>query len=443
MQFEAVALRVGSTLMAADPVPVSAPPAFNPGDTAWMLIASALVLFMTIPGLALFYGGLVRTKNVLSIFTQCFAVTCLVTVLWVLYGYSLAFSGSQEPTFGWHSLIGSLDKCGLIGVTAQSVATQAPTIPEPLFVLFQMTFAIITPALLIGAFAERMKFRAVLLISAMWLTVVYIPLCHMAWSGPGALMGGLWGLQDLAGGTVVEVDSGVAGLVLCVMVGRRVGFPKEPMLPHDSPMCIAGACMLWVGWFGFNAGSVCAANADLLGAALTTQIAAAAAGCTWMAIEWHKHGKAGALGVVTGAVAGLVGITPACGTVGPLGAIVIGAISGAASFLVVTKVKRALGYDDTLDVFGVHGVAGMVGLVLTGVFAPAWLGGGGLPNGHTWGRQILVQFALPVPSQSLVSAAGHRGSGAHRRHRTLGLRASENDEVSGLDYAEHGEEAYT
>ena len=405
-----------------------------------MLVSSALVLFMTIPGLALFYGGLVRTKNVLTIFTQCFAVTCLVTVLWVVYGYSLAFAGSTAPTFGWHSFIGSLDKLCLLGVTPESVAVQAPTIPEPVFVLFQMTFAIITPALLIGAFAERMKFSAVLWISALWLTIVYIPVCHMAWAGPGALMGGLWGLQDLAGGTVVEVNSGVAGLVCCLMVGRRLGFPKEPMLPHNSAMCISGACMLWVGWFGFNAGSAGGANMLAARAALTTQVAAAAAGCTWMAIEWWKHRKPGALGVVTGAVAGLVGITPACGTVGPLGALAIGVAAGGASFLVVTRVKKRFAYDDALDVFGVHGIGGMVGLVLTGVFAPTWLGGVGCAPDHGWAGQIGVQAGC-LALTAVISAVG-TALILKLVDLVIGLRVAEADEENGLDYVQHGEVAY-
>ncbi len=427
------------------PVPVGAPAAvplaLSAGDTAWMLVASALVLFMTIPGLALFYGGLVRTKNVLTIFTQCFAVCCLVTVLWMLYGYSLAFSGAGAAAFSWHSLIGTLDKCCLIGVTPATAAPQAPTIPEPVFVLFQLTFAIITPALLIGAFAERIKFSAVLLISALWLTVVYLPICHMAWAGPGALMGGLWGLQDLAGGTVVEVNSGVAGLVCCLMVGRRLGYPRTAMLPHNSAMCISGACMLWVGWFGFNAGSAGAADGVAARAALTTQIAAAAGGCSWMAIEWWRLRKPGALGVVTGAVAGLVGITPACGTVGPLGALAIGVLCGGLSFLAVTRLKRRFGYDDTLDVFGVHGVAGMAGLILTGVFAPAFLGGAGCALDHGWGGQIAVQAGC------MALTAGYSAAGTALVVKlvdlAVGLRVDEADEVNGLDYVQHGEVAYT
>jgi Amt family ammonium transporter len=407
-----------------------------------MLTSAVLVLFMTIPGLALFYAGLVRTKNVLTIFTQCFAVTCVITVLWTLYGYSLAFdtAGQTAGRFGWGSLIGGVGKCLLAGVTPESIAPQAPTIPEPVFFLFQLTFAIITPALLVGAFAERMKFAAVLWICALWLTFVYIPVCHLAWGGPASLMGGLWGLQDLAGGTVVEVNSGIAGLVCALMVGRRIGYPKEPMLPHNSAMCITGACMLWVGWFGFNAGSAGGANALAARAAFTTQIAAAMAGCTWMALEWLRHGKPGALGVVTGAVAGLVAITPACGSVGPLGALAIGVAAGAASFYVVTSVKKAFAYDDTLDVFGVHGVGGMVGLVLTGVFAPKFLGGAGCSLDYGWGAQIGVQAGC----MALTAAISALGTALILKlvDRTIGLRVAAEDEESGLDYRQHGEAAY-
>jgi Amt family ammonium transporter len=414
----------------------------NAGDTAWMLVAAVLVLFMTIPGLALFYAGLVRTKNVLTIFTQCFAVTCLITVLWTLYGYSLAFdaTGQEAGRFSWHSLVGGLGKCFLAGVTPETVAAQAGTIPEPVFFFFQLTFAIITPALLVGAFAERMKFTAVLWICSLWLTFVYIPICHMAWGGPASLMGGLWGLQDLAGGTVVEVNSGVAGLICALMVGRRVGFPKEPMLPHNSAMCITGACMLWVGWFGFNAGSAGAANGLAARAAFTTQIAAAMSGCTWMALEWWKHGKPGALGIVTGAVAGLVGITPACGYVGPIGALAIGIAAGAASFIVVTRVKKRFGYDDTLDVFGVHGVGGIVGLVLTGVFAHQALGGVGFSFDYGWSRQVVVQAGC----MALTAAISAVGTAVILKavDLTVGLRVTPAEEENGLDYLQHGEAAY-
>jgi ammonium transporter, Amt family len=325
-------------------------------------------------------------------------------------------------------------------VTPESVAVQAPTVPEPVFALFQLTFAIITPALLVGAFAERLKFAAVLWVCGLWLTLVYIPVCHMAWGGPGSLMGGCWGLLDLAGGTVVEVNAGVAGLVCALMVGRRLGYPHTAMLPHNSAMCITGACMLWVGWFGFNAGSAGSAGALSARAALTTQIAAATAGCTWMIIEWLRYGRPGALGMVTGAVAGLVAITPACGSVGPLGALAVGLAAGAASFLVISVVKRRFGYDDTLDVFGVHGIGGMVGLVLTGVFAPVFLGGAGFAGDHGWGGQILVQFA----SMGLTTVYSAVGTVVvlWLTARFVGLRAAPSEEENGLDQVQHGEAAY-
>ena len=427
---------------AAAAAPVVAAPVFNTGDTAWVLISAVLVLFMTIPGLSLFYAGLVRTKNVLTIFTQCFTVTCLMTVLWMLYGYSLAFdtTGQVAGQFSWNSIIGGFSKCLLLGVTPDTAAVQAPSIPEPVFVFFQMTFAIITPALLVGAFAERMKFSAVLWISMLWLTFVYVPICHMAWGGPASLMGGLWGLQDFAGGTVVEVNSGVAGLVCALVVGKRIGFPGTAMLPHNTAMCITGACMLWVGWFGFNAGSACAANGLAARAAIATQIAAAAAGCAWMALEYFRHGKVGALGIVTGAVAGLVGITPACGFVGPIGALAIGLAAGAASFWVVTSVKRRFGYDDSLDVFGVHGVGGIVGLILTGVFATMALDGVGFNMGYGMGMQVLVQAGC-MALTAVISGVG-TALILLVVDKTIGLRAKQADEENGLDYVQHGEQAY-
>ncbi len=416
-------------------------PAFNSGDTAWVLISAVLVLFMTIPGLALFYAGLVRTKNVLTIFTQCFAITCLVTVLWMLYGYSLAFdtTGQVAGQFSWNSIIGTFNKALLLNVTPTSVAPMANTIPEPVFFFFQLTFAIITPALLVGAFAERMKFSAVLWISALWLTFVYIPICHMAWGGPASL-GALFGLMDFAGGTVVEVNSGIAGLVCAIMVGRRVGWPQHAMVPHNAAMCMTGAAMLWVGWFGFNAGSAVAANELAARAAYTTQIAAAMGGFTWLLIEWCKVGKPGAVGIATGAVAGLVAITPACGAVGPIGALIIGGVASACSFYVVTHLKRRFGFDDSLDVFGVHGIGGMVGLIGTGIFATAALGGVGYPTGQSMAGQVLVQFGAMLLT-ILISAVG-TALILFIVGKTIGLRESEVDEVNGLDYAQHGENAY-
>jgi ammonium transporter, Amt family len=444
----AVALLVAClvSVLAEEAVAAAAPtaptaPAFNTGDTAWVLMSAVLVLFMTIPGLSLFYAGLVRTKNVLTVLTQCFAITCLVTILWTLYGYSLAFDTTGQVTgqFSWNSIIGTFSKALLLNVTPSSVHPLASTIPEPVFFFFQLTFAIITPALLVGAFAERMKFSAVLWISALWLTFVYVPICHMAWGGP-ACLGMLFGLQDLAGGTVVEVNSGIAGLVCAIMVGRRVGWPQHAMLPHNAAMCITGAAMLWVGWFGFNAGSAVAANELAARAAYTTQIAAAMGGFTWLLIEWLKVGKPGAVGIATGAVAGLVAITPACGYVGPVGALVIGAAAGACSFYVVTHLKRRFGFDDSLDVFGVHGVGGMVGLIGTGIFATATLGGVGYAEGRTMGGQVLVQLGAMVAT-ILVSGIGTAAI-LFVVGKTIGLRESETDEVNGLDYVQHGENAY-
>jgi Amt family ammonium transporter len=312
-----------------------------------MIVATALVLFMTLPGLALFYGGLVRSKNVLSIFVQCFALAGVMSLLWVLYGYSLAFGNGGQ----WQWVIGNLDKALLKGVTVASVSG---TIPESLFLAFQMTFAIITPALVVGAFAERMKFKSMLLFSIIWFTLSYLPICHMAWAGEGALFHS-WGVLDFAGGTVVHVNAGIAGLVTCLMIGRRSGYPREVMRPHNLPFAVMGAGMLWVGWFGFNAGSELAADGTAAMALLVTHLAAATAAVVWMLIEMWAHGKASALGIATGAVAGLVAITPASGTAGPLGAIVIGAASAVAGYYFATKVKHRFGYDDSLDVFGVHG----------------------------------------------------------------------------------------
>ncbi len=441
--FVLVAALISATAEEATATVAAVPsPSFNTGDTAWMLVSAVLVLFMTIPGLSLFYGGLVRTKNVLTVFTQCFAITCLVTVLWTIYGYSLAFDGSGQVAgqFTWNSIIGGLGKAMLMGVTPTTAAAQAPTIPEPVFFIFQLTFAIITPALLVGAFAERMKFSAVMWISALWLTLVYVPICHMAWGGPGALMGGLWGLQDFAGGTVVEVNSGIAGLICALVVGRRLGYPQHAMVPHNAAMCITGAAMLWVGWFGFNAGSAGAANELAARAAFTTQIAAGMAGCVWMFLEWRVVGKPGAVGIATGAVAGLVAITPACGFVGPIGALVIGMLAGVASFYAVTHLKKRFGFDDSLDVFGVHGVGGIVGLLATGVFATTTFGGVGYSAGQTMGGQVLVQLGS-MALTAVISAVGTAFI-LVLVDKTIGLRASPTDEENGLDYAQHGENAY-
>jgi Amt family ammonium transporter len=363
----------------------------NPGDTAWMLTATTLVLFMTIPGLALFYGGLVRARNVLSVLMQCFALAAVVTVLWVVIGYSLAFdtAGMSAGDTGLHSFIGGLDRAFLAGMTPDSLTG---TIPESIFSAFQLTFAIITPALIAGAFAERMRFSAMLLFSGLWSLLVYAPICHMAWSGPGSFFGDL-GVLDFAGGTVVHINAGVAALVAAVLVGRRQGYPGLPIPPHRLPLTVVGASMLWIGWFGFNAGSALAANGTAGMALLVTQIASATAAVTWMTVEWLEHGRPSVLGIVTGAVAGLVAITPASGTAGPPGGLAIGVAAGLACYWGATRLKRRLGYDDSLDAFGVHGVGGIVGALLTGLFAARGLGGAGLAEGvSVWqqlGRQAL------------------------------------------------------
>jgi Amt family ammonium transporter len=406
--------------------------AINGANTAWMIVATALVLFMTLPGLALFYGGLVRSKNVLSIFVQCFALAGVMSLLWVLYGYSLAFGNGGQ----WQWVIGSLDKALLKGVTVDSVSG---TIPESLFLAFQMTFAIITPALVVGAFAERMKFKSMLLFSIIWFTLSYLPICHMAWAGEGALFHS-WGVLDFAGGTVVHVNAGIAGLVTCLMIGRRSGYPREVMRPHNLPFAVMGAGMLWVGWFGFNAGSELAADGTAAMALLVTHLAAATAAVVWMLIEMWAHGKASALGIATGAVAGLVAITPASGTAGPLGAIVIGAASAVAGYYFATKVKHRFGYDDSLDVFGVHGVGGIVGALLTGVFAAAEFGGAGLAEGVTVAGQVWAQ------AKSLLVTAAWSGVVSIAAFiivdRLIGMRVPMEVERGGLDLAEHQEQAY-
>lgn len=410
----------------------------NSGDTAWMLTSTALVLFMTIPGLSLFYGGLVRTKNVISVLMQCFACTALITVLWVLYGYSLAFdtAGMEKGTLNFWSFVGGLGKVGLLGVSRDALSG---SIPETVFITFQLTFAIITPALIVGAFAERMKFSATMLFIGIWFTIVYLPVCHMVWAGDGSLMGDYLGVLDFAGGTVVHINAGVAALIAALLVGRRKGYPKRPMPPHNLAMTVTGAGMLWVGWFGFNAGSAVAADASAGMAMLVTQISTAAAALIWTVIEWVRHGKPSALGIVTGAVAGLVAITPASGTAGPLGALAIGLISGAVCFVAATSLKTACGYDDALDAFGVHGVGGLVGALLTGIFAAGSLGGTeeGLAIGEQFGMQVFGSV-ITIVYCGVLSFGILKALDA-----LVGLRVSDQVEEDGLDIAEHGNEGYT
>lgn len=413
-------------------------PVLNSGDTAWMLTATALVLFMTIPGLALFYGGMVRAKNVLSILMQCFAIAALMSILWVLYGYSLAFSaqGMEQGVININTFIGGLDKVLLAGVTRESL-TEA--IPETVFATFQMTFAIITPALIVGAFAERMKFSALLWFMAIWFTIVYLPIAHMVWGGDGALMWD-WGVLDFAGGTVVHINAGIAGLVTALVLGKRRGYPNTAMPPHNLGYTLLGASMLWVGWFGFNAGSALSANESAGMAMLVTQVATAAAALTWMFSEWLTHGKPSVLGIATGAVAGLVAITPAAGTAGPLGAIAIGAASGIICFLASTRLKRSLGYDDSLDVFGVHAVGGIVGAILTGVFVSAALGGAGLEEGMSMLGQVWIQTKGVL--FTLVYTVILTYIILKLVDLVIGLRVTEEQETEGLDLSQHGERGY-
>ena len=402
----------------------------NSGNTAWMITATALVLLMTIPGLSLFYAGLVRSKNVLSVLMQCFAITGLMSLLWAIYGYSLAATDGGSL----NQWIGSLDKLFLAGVTVDAVSG---TIPESVFMTFQMTFAIITPALIVGAFAERMKFSALMWFMSLWLTLVYVPIWHWVW-------GGGWvadlGALDFAGGTVVHINAGVAALMAALVLGKRKGYPTVAMPPHNLGLTVVGASMLWVGWFGFNAGSELAADGTAGMAMTVTQLATATAALTWMFSEWLIHGKPSVLGIATGAVAGLVAITPASGTAGPMGAIAIGFAGSLFAFFASTKVKKAFGYDDSLDVWGVHGVAGIVGALLTGVFADAGLGGAGLAEGVTIASQVWIQLI------SVVGTLVYGGIVSFILLKLIdafiGLRVSDEEETEGLDLALHDERGY-
>ncbi len=402
--------------------------ALNSGDTAWMLTSSVLVLFMTIPGLSLFYAGLVRAKNVLSVMMQCFAITCLVTILWTLYGYGLAF--------GDGGALNAFVGMGNVLLSNVSVDTVSGTIPESVFQMFQLTFAIITPALIVGAFAERMKFSAMLWFMGIWLTLVYTPVAHWVWGG-GWL--GELGVLDFAGGTVVHINAGIAALVLCIVLGKRHGYPDTPMAPNSLVLTVVGASMLWVGWFGFNAGSELAADGVAGMAMAVTHICTATAAFTWMTVEWVRFGKPSVLGIATGAVAGLVAITPASGTVGPLGAILIGLVSGILCFFAASNLKRALGYDDSLDVFGVHGVGGFVGAILTGVFTAEVFGGSGLDNGI--GTQLGLQFV--GAAATIVYSGVLTWIILKVLDATLGLRVTAAEEEEGLDIALHNERGFS
>ena len=408
-----------------------APPAVDTGDTAWIMTSTALVLFMSLPGLALFYGGLVRARNVLSVLVQCFAIVCVVSVLWLICGYSLAFA----PGNGF---IGGLSKAFFMGVEEGSVSG---TIPETAFAMFQLTFACITPALIVGGFAERMKFSAMLVFSVLWLFAVYLPVCHWVWAGDGWLF--KMGLLDFAGGTVVHITAGVAALVAAIVLGRRQGFPQTPMMPHNLTMTVTGAGMLWVGWFGFNGGSALAAGGNAAMAILVTHISAAAGAAMWSAIEWFKYGKPSALGLVTGMVAGLGTITPASGFVGPGGALVIGLVAGFVCFNATHILKRVLKIDDSLDVFPVHGVGGILGTLAAGIFAASTLGafsGQGYAEGMTMGKQLGVQ-AIGVVA-TLVWTAAITWVLLKLVGAFSGLRVNAEEETMGLDTTQHNERGY-
>jgi len=407
-----------------------APPTLDSGDTAWMLTATALVLFMTIPGLSLFYAGMVRSKNVLSVMMQCFAITSLVSILWMMFGYSIAFGDGG----GMQDYLGGLGKAFLAGV---GVDTLSGTIPETVFMTFQMTFAIITPALIVGSLADRMKFSAMLWFMGLWVLIVYAPICHWVWGG--GWLGGL-GVLDFAGGTVVHINAGIAGLMAALVLGKRKGYPTTPMPPHNLTLTVVGAAMLWVGWFGFNAGSELAADGTAGMAMAVTQIATAAAALAWMFAEWISHGKPSVLGIASGAVAGLVAITPASGSVGPMGALIIGLVAGVGCFFAATTVKRALGYDDSLDAFGVHAIGGIIGAMLTGLFADASFGGVGLGDGVTIGAQLGKQFV------GVMATVIYTGVVSFILLKILdvviGLRVTEEEETQGLDLSLHDEKGY-
>ena len=472
---------ITALLLAVDPA-LAAAPVPNKGDTAFMMSSTVLVLLMTIPGLALFYGGLVRTKNMLSVLMQVFAIVCLVAIIWVVYGYSMAFTNGGALN-NW---VGGFSKLFLAGVTAEStVATfsNGVVVPEYVFICFQMTFACITPALIVGAFAERIKFSALMLFVTLWVTFVYFPIAHMVWywAGPDALgdaakavaaasgdakkkaelaleavtldAGQLfqWGAIDFAGGTVVHINAGIAGLVGALILGRRVGYGREAMPPHSLTMTMIGAALLWVGWFGFNAGSNLEANGTAALAMINTFVAAAAAGLSWMLIEWATKGKPSLLGLASGVVAGLVAVTPASGFAGPMGSIVLGLVAGAVCFLFCTSIKNALGYDDSLDVFGVHCIGGILGAIGTGILASPDFGGTGILDYTTKpGEAVVAAYNLTGQVITQCKAVGvtllWSGIGSAILFTLVnvivGLRPAEEKEREGLDVTEHGERAY-
>jgi Amt family ammonium transporter len=419
------------------PAAEEAAPVPDKGDTAWMMVSTLLVILMVIPGLALFYGGLVRAKNMLSVLTQVMTIFCLISILWAIYGYSLAFGDGG----GLNWMIGDLSKVFLAGITADSTAatfTDGVVIPELVFVAFQLTFAAITVALITGGLAERVKFSALLVFGALWFTFSYLPITHMVWATGGYLFEA--GDLDFAGGTVVHINSGVAALVGALVLGKRVGYGRDAMPPHSLPMTMIGASLLWVGWFGFNAGSNLEATGGAGLAFINTILATAAAGMSWMLAEWMVRGKPSMLGIASGVVAGLVAITPAAGLIGPMGAIILGAIAGVACLWAVTGLKKMLGYDDSLDVFGIHGIGGIIGAIGTGIFVSPALGGVGVDD-YSMAGQVMTQATgvlITIVWSGVVSLVAFK-----LVDMTMGLRVSEEQEREGLDTASHGERAYS
>jgi Amt family ammonium transporter len=415
----------------------AAPPVPDKGDTAWMMVSTLLVILMIVPGVALFYGGLVRSKNMLSVLTQTMAIFCLISILWAVYGYSLAFG--DGGSLNW--AIGDLSKLFLAGITPDSTAatfTDGVVIPELVFVAFQLTFAAITVALIIGGLAERVKFSALMVFGALWFTFSYLPITHMVWATGGYLFE--HGDLDFAGGTVVHINAGIAALVGAIVLGKRIGYGRDAMPPHSLPMTMIGASLLWVGWFGFNAGSNLEATGGAGLAFINTILATAAAGMSWMFAEWLLRGKPSMLGIASGVVAGLVAVTPAAGLVGPMGAIILGAIAGVVCLWGASGLKKALGYDDSLDVFGIHGIGGIIGAIGTGIFVSPALGGVGV-DGYTMGGQVLIQatgVGITILWSGVVSLVAFK-----LIDMTMGLRVTEEQEREGLDTASHGERAYS
>jgi ammonium transporter, Amt family len=467
--------------LAQDAAPAAPTP--DKGDTAWMLVSSILVLLMVVPGLALFYGGLVRTKNMLSVLTQVFAIASIAALVWVFYGYSLAFTNGG----GLNGYVGGLSKAFLSGVDATTVAatfSNGVVIPEYVYLCFQMTFAMITPALIVGAFAERMKFSALILFTVLWLTFIYFPIAHMVWywGGPDVIgnaakavadaadpaakataQAGLdaaladaglvfqWGALDFAGGTVVHINAGIAGLVGALLIGKRVGYGRDLIAPHSLTMTMIGAALLWVGWFGFNAGSNLEANGTAALAMINTFVATAAAGLSWLFVEWGAKGKPSLLGLVSGAIAGLVAVTPASGFAGPMGSIVLGLIAGAVCYVFCSSVKNALGYDDSLDVFGIHCIGGIIGAIGTGILVNPALGGAGIPDYvSSPGTLVVADYvfgtAVWAQAKAVVLTLVWSGVGSAILYKlvdvVIGLRVTQEEEREGLDLADHGERAY-